>query len=122
MGQVLLRRVQPPCDLQGGVAGLGRVADGRRGIGAGVAPDTARVVFGEQPVLELAQELRQAADEQREVADQPVKLRGSGEGVGVAGAVVQVADGLRGPGRPGPGRSVQWSSSTQIISGHRRHR
>lgn len=61
-----------------------------------VGADPVGVVFGVDPASELVEQLRQALDEQDEFADEPVKLGRPGEGVGPAGAVVQLADVLGG--------------------------
>lgn len=100
VGQVLLGLVEGVSEVAGGVAGVGQLCgcsgDGRTGVGVVVASDAVGVVLGVQPVAELVEQLRQAPGELDEFADEPVELRRPGEGVGAAGAVVQLADGLRG--------------------------
>jgi hypothetical protein len=81
-----------------GVAGVSQL--GARGgddlarVGTGVGPDAAHVVFRAQPPVELMQQLREPAGEQGQLADQSVQLGRPGEGAGVAGAVVELSQGL----------------------------
>ena len=100
VGQALLRAGQDVRQVVCGVAGVGElsggVADGPAGVGAVVGSQAVGVVFGVQPLVELAEELREATDEEGEFGDEPVELCRAGEGVCVTGAVVDFADGLGG--------------------------
>ena len=72
----MLRAGQDVRQVVCGVAGVGElsggVADGPAGVGAVVGSHAAGVVFGVQPLIELAQELREATDEEGEFGDEPV--------------------------------------------------
>ena len=94
--------------LHGGVQDMGQVVRGvtgvsqlgargghdPAGVGTGVGPDAADIVFRPQPPVELAQQLREPAGDEGELADQPVELGRPGEGAGVPGAVVQLSQSL----------------------------
>jgi hypothetical protein len=98
VGQVLPGGGQDVGQVVRGVAGVSQLGarggDDPAGVGTGVGPDASDVVFRAQPPVELVQQLREPVGEQGQLADQPVELGRPGEGAGIAGAVVELSQGL----------------------------
>lgn len=100
VGQVLLCSAERVGKVPGRVGGVGELGgcpgDGRAGVGVVIGPEAVGVVFGVEPASELVEQLRECVGEQDEFADESIELCRPDERVGVAGAVVQLADGLGG--------------------------